>query len=262
MAGAKERGFAIPEASLLPRDGGPELMCVPAGEALIGASTGDPDAEAWEEPRHLVRFATPFGLGRYAVTFAEYDAFCAATGRRKPRDLGFGRDRRPVLNVSFDDAQAYCKWLNETVGPGWRLPSEAEWEYACRAGSRGPFTFVGRLTIDHANFDPTDGAGGSTPRGSRQQTVEVGELPANGWGLYEMHGNVWEWCSDHWNDSYNGAPTDGASWLTGDPNRAPARGGSWMNEAAYLRSSARLGVPRDTKSARIGFRVARTLLTQ
>ena len=259
MPGAKNRDAAIPEASLLPRDGGPELVRIPAGEALIGASMGDPDAESWEEPRHLVEFAAPFGLGRYAVTFAEFDAFCAATDRRKPRDLGFGRDRRPVLNVTFADAEAYCEWLNETVGPGWRLPSEAEWEYACRAGSRGPFNIVGRLTIDHANFDPTDGAGGSTPRGSRQQTVEVGELSANGWGLYEMHGNVWEWCADHWNDSYEGAPLDGAPWLTGDDSKAPARGGSWMNEVTYLRSSARLGIERKTKSARIGFRVARTL---
>ncbi len=225
----------------------------------MGAATDDTDAEDWERPLHKVRIDKPFALGRYAVTFVEYDRFCADSDRRKPRDLGFGRDRRPVLNVSYDDAVAYCEWLNRTVGHGWRLPSETEWEYACRAGTTGPFNFGGSLTIDLANFDPTDGAGGSTPRGSRQQTVEVGELPSNRWCLHEMHGNVWEWCADDWHDSYDGAPTDGSVWQRGDSTRAPARGGSWMNELVALRSSARLGIPRDTKSARVGFRVARTL---
>lgn len=257
--GRAERAAERPEVL---KSGGPELVRIPAGEGWIGASKGDPYAEPWEMPRHRVTFAKSFGLGRYAVTFGEYDAFCEATGRRRPRDLGFGRGRRPVLNVTYADAGAYCEWLNDTVGPGWRLPSEAEWEYACRAGSLDPYNVAYGLNPDLANYDPTDGAGGSTPRGSRQQTVEVGDLPANAWGLYEMHGNVWEWCADRWNDHYDGAPDDSAPWRRGDETKAPARGGSWMNEVIYLRSSTRLGLPRDTKSARVGFRVARTLVAR
>ena len=138
----------------------------------------------------------------------------------------WGRGRRPVINVSWDDAQAYASWLSDRTGENYRLPSEAEWEYACRAGTVTRYAFGDELTTSHANF-----------RGER--TSEVGEFPTNAWGFSDMHGNVWEWVEDSWHESYEGAPQDESPWVKGNNSDRVIRGGSWINRPELLRSAIR-----------------------
>jgi formylglycine-generating enzyme required for sulfatase activity len=192
------------------------------------------------------------------VTFLEWDAAIAAGAKlEKPGDVGWGRDRRPAINVSWNDAKAYIAWLNGKLGlegqrDAYRLPSEAEWEYACRAGTTTPFSFGAAISRSQAQF-----SAGSF--GSAEQTVPVGSFPANAFGLHDMHGNVWEWCEDAWNANYKGAPTDGSAWLTGDVSSRVSRGGSWYYNPSLLRSARRTGNASDNRNGDGGFRVARTL---
>ncbi|NCC94855.1 MAG: hypothetical protein EOM10_16585, partial [Opitutae bacterium] len=171
----------------------PQMVVIPAGSFLMGA-----DEENWhrERPQHRVSFARPFALGCYAVTFDDYDAFCAATGRDQPDDEGWGRGRQPVINVSWGDAMAYCQWLSQRTGSTYRLPSEAEWEYACRAGTTTWFHFGDAIAQDQVNgnfFFSASATGMSTKqRAFVSRPVPVGTFAPNAWGLYEMHGNVWE----------------------------------------------------------------------
>ena len=210
-------------------------------------------------------FAQPFALAKNALTFEEYDAFCDATGREKPEDRGWGRGRRPVINVSWHDAVAYCDWLSELTGEGYRLPSEAEWEYACRAGTTTPFAFGETISTDRANYDGNYAYGSGSKGVYRQKTVAVDDLDAaNPWGLRHMHGNVSEWSADAWHDSYDGAPTDGSPWRDGSseaPGRAVLRGGSWDYYPRYLRSAYRDRNEPDDWLDDVGFRPARTLFT-
>ena len=175
---------------------------IPAGEFMMGSTEDEEGGHEDEQPRHRVTIGRRFAIGRYPVTFAEYDRFCEAMGREKPNDQGWGRERRPVINVSWQDAQAYIAWLSQETGRTYRLPSEAEWEYACRAGTTSRYTFGDAITSDDANY--ADLALG--------RTSEVGAYPANEWGLHDMHGNVWEWVEDDWHENYRGAPTDGSAW--------------------------------------------------
>ena len=149
------------------------------------------------------------------MTFEEYDEFAAATGRGLSGDEGWGRGHRPVINVSWDDAQAYVAWLSQRTGKPYRLPSEAEWEYACRAGTTTPFYFGPTISTDQANYHGNYTYGSGQEGVYRKQTVPVGSFPANAFGLHDMHGNVWEWCADVWHDSYEGAPVDGSAWVEG-----------------------------------------------
>ena len=167
----------------------PDMVIIPVGSFLMGSSDGEKGRTNNEGPQHQVTFSRPFAIGRYAVTFDEYDAFCTATGREEPRDKeGWGRGRRPVINVSWDDAVHYCWWLSAQTSQPYRLPSEAEWEYACRAGTATPFHFGESLSPYHANYR-SEYAYGDGPTGQgREQTVPVGSLPANSWDLYEMLG--------------------------------------------------------------------------
>ncbi len=230
----------------------PEMVAVPAGEFWMGSKDGEGDAD--EHPRHKVAISRPFAVGRFPVTFDEWDAAVAAGGvTRKPDDYGWGRGRRPVIDVSWDDAQAYVKWLSGKTGQRYRLLSEAEWEYCCRAGTETAYSFGDTITKAQAQF--------SEGWGSAGKTVEVGSFPPNAFGLYDMHGNVWEWCEDCWNESYNGAPADGSAWATGDCTFRVLRGGSWLSLPQILRAARRL---RDDAEYRVsigGFRVARTLFT-
>ena len=178
-------------------------------------------------------------MGVYALTFEEYDRYCERTKREKPGDLGWGRANRPVINVSWNDAQAYCAWLTEQTGRAYRLPSEAQWEYACRAGTTTPFHFGARITTDQANFDGNYTYNGSAKGEYREQTVPVGSFPPNAFGLYDMHGNVWEWCQDAWHGNYKDAPTDGSAWeAKGDLSRV-LRGGSWSYNPRDCRAAYR-----------------------
>jgi len=157
------------------------------------------------------------------VTFADYDRFARATGRRLPDDAGWGRGKHPVIDVSWNDARAYAEWLSRETGAVYRLPTEAEWEYAARAGTRTPFWTGDCIHTDRANYNGNydyNGCGAKTGI-YRQQTVAAGSLPANNWGLHEMPGNLWEWTADCWHSSYDNAPVDGGPW--GEEN-----GGVWF----------------------------------
>jgi formylglycine-generating enzyme required for sulfatase activity len=226
----------------------PEMVVIPAGSFLMGSPAGEAQQRDWEGPQHEVTISRPFALGRHAVTFEEYDHFCTATGREKPDDRGWGRGRRPVIHVSWDDASAYCAWLSETTEKNYRLPSEAEWEYACRAGSTSTYAFGATIDETQANF------GGHVGR-----TSEVGAYPANGFGLYDMHGNVWEWVEDSWHGSYAGAPADGSPWTKGNNSARVLRGGAWSDYPRNLRSANRGRNVPDYQYNFIGFRLSRTL---
>jgi len=183
------------------KDGGfaPSMVLIRGGRFRMGGTK-----EKYEKPIHDVSMPS-FLIGKYPVTFAEYDVFCEATQRDKPNDEGWGREQRPVINVTWNDAVAYCKWLSEQTGTIYRLPSEAEWEYACRAGSEGNYCFgsdIARLK-DYAWY--TENSDG--------KTHPVGKKQPNAWGLHDVHGNVWEWCQDTWHENYKGAPVDGSAWV-------------------------------------------------
>jgi formylglycine-generating enzyme required for sulfatase activity len=262
----EQRSFSIelPGVSGWPN---PHMIAIPPGRFVMGAPPGEERSGDAEWPQHEVRIDYAFALGQHTVTFAEWDAALAAGARlEKPSDHGWGRGNRPVINVNWEDAQAFLAWLNEKAGlegrpDAYRLPSEAEWEYACRAGTTTPFSFGATVSTAQANYngDYTYGAG---KKGEyRQETMPVGSFPANPFGLHEMHGNVWEWCQDCWTANYNGAPSDGAAWTTGNCSQRVLRGGSWYNFPQYLRSADRgVNDPTNRHSGN-GFRLARTLFT-
>jgi formylglycine-generating enzyme required for sulfatase activity len=215
---------------------------------MMGSTDTDKEALDREKPRHKVTIGNRFGVGRYPVTFQEYDRFAEETGGDKPGDKGWGRTRRPVINVSWEDAKAYVEWLSGETGEAYRLLSEAEWEYACRAGTETRYCFGDTITAKQANFD-----------GKVGKTTEVGSYPANPWGLYDMHGNVWEWADDVWHDNYEGAPDDGRAWTEGGADgRRVVRGGSWYLKPGGARSAFRYWLGFDLRSNDFGFRVART----
>ena len=181
----------------------PELVVIPPGEFLMGSPDDDPQALRTEGPQHRMRIGYSLAVGRYPVTFEEYDHFCEQIGRRPPADSGEGRGRRPVINVSWDDAKAYVEWLAAEAGKPYRLLTEAEWEYACRAGTTTRYWWGDKISNDKANCDESG-------------ISEVGSYPANPLALHDMHGGVWEWLEDKWHEIYEGAPEDGAAWVQGD----------------------------------------------
>ena len=206
-----------------------------------------------EKPVHEVRVES-FELSKYEVTFEEYDRFTDATGRQPAGDQGWGRGRRPVINVSWEDSVAYTEWLSEKTGGRYRLPSEAEWEYAARAGSTTKYSWGNEIGHNRANC-----GGCGRQWSSKSKTAPVDAFSPNGWGLHDMHGNVSEWVQDCWNDSYRGAPMDGSAWETGHCGFRVLRGGSWFNNPGFLRSATRLGGTTRKRYHFVGFRVARTL---
>ena len=202
---------------------GPEMVVVQAGTFRMGclAVSG---CSSDELPDHEVAIAYRFALSKYEITFEDWDA-CVDGGACDgylPDDEGWGRARRPAINVIWHDAQAYVAWLSESTGETYRLPSEAEWEYAARAGTDTRYTWGDRLLEDHANC-LNDWCKDDYPN-----TAPAGSFPANAWGFHDMHGNVFEWVQDCWNGTtYEGAPTDGSAWLDGHCDSRMIRGGSW-----------------------------------
>ena len=245
-------------------EGGPEMV-VPAGSFMMGSPENEPERFSDEDPHHRVIIPKPFAIGRFAVTFDEWDAALSAGGvSYNPADNGWGRARRPVINVSWDDANAYIAWLNGNApGKPYRLLSEAEWEYACRAGTDTPFWWGSSITPEQANYDGNYAyAGGGSKGAYREKTVAVESFQPSPWGLYQVHGNVWEWCEDCWNDSYNGKPDKlkqtGGAWTVGDCARRVLRGGSWFNYPRNLRAAIRGSYGTENRGIKVGFRVART----
>jgi len=241
----------------------PEMVVIPAGSFLMGSPLDEPERAEDEGPQHHVTIPVPFAIGKYAVTFAEYDHFCEATKREKPADEGWGRGRQPVINVSWRDAKAYCEWLSRDTGQPYRLPSEAEWEYACRAGTTTPFSFGWTISPNQVNCDGNSVYGEGEKGLHRQMTVTVGDLHANPWDLHEMHGNVWEWVEDIWHTSYLYAPADGSAWTEGQGidsgSRRVIRGGSWSGGPRVCRSAYRNWYGPGKCNRWLGFRLARTL---
>ena len=205
------------------------MVSIPAGTFTMGSPASEVGRGDDETPHRVT--LSGFKMSQYEVTFEQYDAFCAATGRSKPGDAGWGRGKRPVINVSWDDADAFARWM------GCRLPTEAEWEYACRAGTTTPFNTGSNLTTDQANYDGNYPYNGNAKGVYREKTMPVGSFAPNAWGLYDMHGNVWEWCSDWYDDYPTGAQTNPTGPSSG--SRRVLRGGGWSDLARYCRSALR-----------------------
>ena len=239
----------------------PDMVRLPEGHFLMGSPDNEPDRSDCEGPQHWVQVPA-FEIGRYPVTFAQWDA-CVASGGcvHKPNDAGWGRAHRPVINVSWHDAQEYVRWLSSKTGERWRLPTEAEWEYAARAGTKTPFNTGVRITTRQANFDGNCefNGGGANTGVNLKKTQPVGIYPANLWGLFDLHGNVWEWVEDCWHDDYRGAPTDGSAWMRGVCPTRVLRGGSWVSDPWSLRSASRYRSAPNYRYNNYGFRVVRTI---
>ncbi len=227
----------------------PELVVVPAGRFLMGSPTTEKGRSDDEGPQHVVTIARPFAVGRYPVTFAEWDAFTVTSGTyHRPPDQGWSRGRQPIINVAWNDAQEYVTWLCEQCGQPYRLLSEAEWEYAARAGSRTRYPWGHAWGENNANFS------NSESHWSGKQTSPVGSFGANAYGLHDMIGNVWEWVQDNWHDTYLGAPADGRAWEDGKGQRV-LRGGSWFDGSIDCRVAGRHKDFPDFRNNDLGFRV-------
>ena len=236
----------------------PEMVVVPAGTFMMGSSAQEQGRQPDEGPLHSVSLPRAFAVGRYEVTYNEWDA-CVTEGgcpeavdsqtEGPGHDEGWGRGRRPVVNVSWVDAQSFVSWLSTKTSQPYRLLTESEWEYSARAETTTPFSTGNTVTADEANFDVT----------GQSRTMPVGSFAANSFGLYDMHGNVWEWVEDCYNANYLGVPTDGSASSIGDCRRRVLRGGSWFNSEEILRSAVRPRVAAGNRSYFGGFRVARSL---
>ena len=230
-----------------------EFVAIPSGEFRMGSPTDEVGRTEAEGPLRDVTIEG-FELSKYAVTNDQYGRFAgdheaeSFGGRFAESEVG----SHPVVNVSWWESYLYCAWS------GCRLPTESEWEYACRAGTEGPFSFEGDLSPDRVNYDGNYPYAGGAKGEYRERTVAVGELAPNGWGLHEMHGNVWEWCEDRWHESYAGAPEDGSAWLSRSDRMRVLRGGSWYAGGRNCRSADRGRVAPGDASRYVGFRPARS----
>jgi formylglycine-generating enzyme required for sulfatase activity len=236
------------------------MVVVPAGEFMMGFSpSSELDPLLPQPDRDLVRIAKPFAVGRFAVTFDEWDGCVGSDGcgGYRPSDEGWGRDRRPVINVSWDDAKSYVAWLSKTTGKPYRLLSDVEREYVTRAGTTTPFWWGKSITTEQANYDPTFCSG---PKGcgllekfypqdatakKQNKTVPVDSFKPNAWGLYQIHGNIWEWVED----------------CSENCSRRIRQGGAWNSNAFYLRADFSRAGSSASRTKDTGFRVARTLGT-
>jgi formylglycine-generating enzyme required for sulfatase activity len=250
VAAQSQAPTAIPEPGEIFRDcpDCSEMVVVPAGEFSMGSTE-----TVYERPEHKVKIATPFAIGRREVTFEEWDACFAAAGcKHRPDDQGWGRGNRPVIDVSWDDAKAFVTWLSQKTGKKYRLPSEAEWEYAARAGTNSSFWWGRTAGNGYANCDDC-----VTP--PLRTTLLTGSFRPNGFGLFDVAGNAAEWVEDCWNDSYRGAPQNSTAWTTGQCRQRVLRGGSFASKANMVRSAARFRYDQDVRYYANGFRVARDL---
>jgi formylglycine-generating enzyme required for sulfatase activity len=233
------------------------MVQIPAGSFEMGSPATEAERRDTEGLQHRVELQS-FFLGQTPVTQVQWQAVAnwpQVELKLNPDPARFKGANRPVERVSWEEAMEFCRRLSQRSKFAYTLPSEAQWEYACRAGSTTPFAFGETLTPELANYDWTE-TYASGPKGvSRQQTTEVGSFPANAWGLHDMHGNVWEWCLDFWHDSYTGAPADGSAWTAGGGTRRLLRGGSWDYGPAHCRSAYRSAFHADARGSLIGFRV-------
>lgn len=236
----------------------PEMVVIAPGSFTMGSTAKERKAlgviamfDRMEEPRHNVSIGYSFAVGRYAVTFAQWDA-CVGDGGcngYRPDDAGWGRGRRPVINVNYADANAYVAWLKKKTGKNYRLLSEAEWEYVARAGTQTWYPWGNTPDAAHANFG-----------NNHDRTAPVGSYPPNGFGLHDMIANVAQWVGDCHHETYDGAPTDGTAWDAGQECKLRnVRGGGWSLKDWSVRVAQRIGDPIAARNTHLGFRVARDL---
>lgn len=233
----------------------PVMVDIPAGVFLMGDTHGTGDGLA--TPVRQVHIAA-FKMGQYEVTFDEYDAYASANGKPRPRvvkEFDTGRGLNPVSQVSWQDAVDYAAWLRATTGKKYRLPSEAEWQYAARAGTTTDYYWGDAPATEHSNTGLTWGKPSISGRDQWLHVAPVGQFPANPFGLYDMHGNVWEWVQDCFNPNFVGAPTDGRAWMSGDCSRHVQVGNSFHNgpTPVYERGGGQKANPT------VGFRLAMDL---
>ena len=239
----------------------PELVVVPAGSFMMGAPEEEEGSWHWEQPVHRVDIAAPFAIGVHEVTFAQWDACLAAGGcPYEPSSFhdGEARASRPVVYVSWHQAQGYVAWLSARTGEAYRLPSEAEWEYAARAGTTTPFHFGETISTEQANYNGNAYGNGSEGE-NRGESLPVGSFPANAWGLHDVHGNVWEWTQDCAYGRYRDAPTDGSAWEGDYCDERRVRGGSFTRDPEFVRSAYRGVSQIDYGQWDVGIRVVREL---
>jgi formylglycine-generating enzyme required for sulfatase activity len=257
------------------------MLWIPPGRFLMGSPADEPERFDAEGPQHQVRLQG-FFMGQTPVTQSQWQAVAlwrpsAGQGpwneRLDPDPLSklsepkrFRGAQRPVVNVSWDEAMEFCRRLSQRTGRHYTLPSEAQWEYACRAGTNTPFHFGATLTTELANYNGKYTYGDGQKGAFREQTIDVASFPANAWGLHDMHGNVWEWCLDQWHENYENAPADGSAWVDADDSQTNInkdyrfvarllRGGSWYNFPSFCRSAYRDGGRPGNQHFIVGFRV-------
>ena len=246
----------------------PTMVVLPPGSFQMGATakeraralkTGTPSERVNRElPDHFVSIERPFAIGCFAVSFDEWDAWieCCDAQERVPDDRCWGRGCRPVVNVSWNDVRKYIAWLATETGKFYQLLSEAEWEYACRAGTKTAFAFGDDISFTQANFDDSLRGGSSQPEAFRRMTVPVDWFEPNAFGIYQMHGNVSEWVEDRWHETYQGAPSDGSAWTNGPDARRVLRGGSWNLDPGS--KSSRMSAPELSRCPLQQYRLSRS----
>jgi formylglycine-generating enzyme required for sulfatase activity len=233
--------------------GCPAMVVIPAGTFMMGSPENEADRDNSEGPQHKVTIIEPFAVSKFEVTFEEWDACTAAKACPLVADQ-WGRGKMPVINVSWEDAKGYVNWLSGATGKEYRLPTEAEWEYAARAGTTSRYFWGDDARMGSGNCD------GCGSRWDLKQTAPVGSFKPNVFGVHDMNGNVWEWVEDSWHENYDGAPADGSAWLgNSDPTYRVARGGSWRTESELVRTAVRVKRIKYVRFDTLGFRVARTI---
>lgn len=257
-----------------------ELVAVPAGSFEQGSAETEADRSP-DESRRTVTLSRGFLIGRFPVTRAQFERFALESGYRTEAEKGpsggFGWDgtalrqsksytwrtpgfpqeaNHPVTMVTHADALAFCRWLKSKTGREFNLPTEAQWEYACRAGTTTQFSFGDTISTDQVNYDGKHPYGDGKKGEYRQRTVPVASLPPNPWGLFEMHGNVWEWCEDTYQESYETAPEDGSAWVVAGVRFRALRGGSWLDSARWCQAAARIRRSASDRPDYAGFRPA------
>ncbi|MEN8260047.1 MAG: SUMF1/EgtB/PvdO family nonheme iron enzyme [Pseudomonadota bacterium] len=251
MTGEERRAGTVFRDELKDGTRGPEMVVIPAGAFRMGDIQGEGNRD--ENPVHGVTIEQPFAMGKYPVTFAEYDLYCTQVACNRRGDEGWGRDDRPVINVSWNDAVAYAEWLSEQTGKRYRLPNEAEWEYAARAGTETAYWWGNEIGRNRANCN------GCGSEWDYKKTSPVDAFKPNSFGLHDMLGNVWEWVEDCWHENYQGAPTDGSQWTSGLCEFRVFRGGAWHSRPRNVRSANRYRDRRGRRFDGVGFRLAEDL---
>ncbi len=237
-----------------------DMVFIKGGKFTMGSPEDEAERFDSEGPQHDVTLPD-FFMGKYQVTQEQWQVVAGypqVNVEMKPNPSNFEGENLPVERVSWDECVEFCDRLSNHSGRTYSLPSEAQWEYACRGGTTTPFAFGHTLSTDLANYNGEYTYADGPKGGNRGETIAVGSFPANAFGLYDMHGNVYEWCLDHWHDNYEGAPIDGSAWIKNDLNAYTARvarGGSWIYNPRWCRSAFRLDTAAGTRNGDLGFRV-------